>query len=559
MFEGCDRDTLAGMSDEALITAVAAATRSEATAAAQRLALIAEVTARHCEDEDEDSALKLIDGWAQAKAQISAACNLGPHATNTQMRIGVALRQRLPRTAALFATGALSAKVIGAITWRTHLVTDPEAMAHIDAGIAEDATGYGTLSEAALVTAVDHWVHRYDPVAVIRSKAAAKDRYIEFGDSDDPDGVVSFWGRMRATDATITNTRLDQLADTVCDHDPRTTRERRADAAAALAAGADRLTCLCGNPDCEGSGKDPRASAVNIYVLANELPDTGHGANPTPEPGPTPPGTPADQDPPRADPGSGEEPTPDTEPGAEPQPPAAPAAKTPPAPRTPASPPGARAGITVDGTIIPAHLLAELIATGATVRPLSSPADLGSESRYRPSAKLAAYVRMTVMTCSFPGCGKPAHRCDLDHVVPWPAGATHPANLRPLCREHHLLKTLNTGWTPKANPDATTTWISPTGHRYTAAPLAAVLFPHNTIDIPIPPVRHISLIDDHDTTPVLPRRQRTRKHDREYRINAERTRNATELALEHTRAQTSRAYPGPRTAGGYTDSDPPPF
>ncbi|TQK31833.1 hypothetical protein FBY28_4878 [Arthrobacter sp. SLBN-53] len=65
---------LSEMSDEALIDAVAAATREEAAAAARRLALIAEVTSRWCDDEDEFSALALIDGWAQAKAQISAAC-----------------------------------------------------------------------------------------------------------------------------------------------------------------------------------------------------------------------------------------------------------------------------------------------------------------------------------------------------------------------------------------------------------------------------------------------------------------------------------------------------
>ena len=230
--------------------------------------------------------------------------------------------------------------------------------------------------------------------------------------------------------------------------------------------------------------------------------------------------------------------------------------------------PGAGAGITLDGTIIPAHLLTELITTGATIRPLSNPADLTTEPRYRPSTKLAAHVRMTAMTCSFPGCGRPAHRCDLDHLTPWPAGATHPGNLRPLCREHHLLKTATTGWTPHANPNGTTTWTTPTGHRYTTAPLAPVLFPHTTTDTPIPTTRHITLIDQHDRTPTIPTRNRTRQHDREYRITTERARNARELALEHTRGQTPPTYPRPpttRTHGyfdtttAYTDSDPPPF
>ncbi|MFI2841817.1 DUF222 domain-containing protein [Mycolicibacterium sp. PDY-3] len=529
MFE---RSGLSELSDEELIAAVTDATRAEAAAAARRLALVAEVTARHCEDEDESSALKLIDGWALAKAEISAACTLGPRAASAQMRIAMALRDRLPKTAEAFARGLVSAKVINAITWRTQLVTDEDALGLIDAGIAGTAHQYGALSETALIRAVDFWVHKFDPVAVIRSRAAANDRYIDFGDTDDPDGVVSFWGRMRTTDAALSDTRLNDLAHSVCDGDPRTVAERRADALAAVLAGAETLTCLCGNPDCTGSGKNPRAGAVTIYVLTGQEPDTGHGAKP--DDGPTPDGS-GRQDP-RTGPAVPEEPA-ATRPESEPQPPSTPAAPTAPAASTRLG-----AGITLDGAIIPTHLLAELIAGGARVRPLNNPTELGSEPRYRPSAKLAAYVRMTAMTCCFPGCGKPAQRCDLDHVTPWPAGATHPGNLRPLCREHHLLKTVKVGWTPKAHPDGTTEWTSPSGQTYTTKPLGPVLFGHNTSEVEIPRARHITLIGERDNLadrePDIPRRQRTRQHDRQYRINAERTRNATAIAL---------------------DGDPPPF
>ncbi|CDQ44036.1 HNH endonuclease signature motif containing protein [Mycolicibacterium neoaurum] len=492
---------LRGLSDEALTSAITAETQAEAAAAARRLALIAEATSRWCDGEDEFSALKLIDGWAQAKAQIGAACNIGPHAANTQMRIAVALRERLPRTAAVFGTGAISAKVISAITWRTHLVTDLEALASIDAKIAENAHGYGVLSEAALTAAVDHWVHEFDPVAVIRSKTAARDRYLEFGDRDDPDGVVSFWGRMRATDAKITDARADELADGVCDNDPRTKRERRADAIAAVMAGGPRLTCLCGDPACARSGKDPRSGAVTIYVLTGQRPDTGEAAGPAPEPGPD--GGPSRD---RSNPMRGRvmnlrrASQPRNRPRLN-----SPRPKNPLLPRRPTP---------------------------------SSPADLGTENRYRPSAKLSAFVRMTFMTCAFPGCGRPAHKADLDHLTPWPAGATHPGNLRPYCREHHLIKTLKTGWIPTACPDGSTTWTAPTGHTYATRPLGPVLFPRKAFDTEIPRTRHITLLDHDNREPALPTRRRTRKRDREYRINAERVRNALEIALE---------------------SDPPPF
>ncbi|GAA2542235.1 HNH endonuclease signature motif containing protein [Mycolicibacterium diernhoferi] len=573
---------MAGMSDEQLISALTDATRSEAMAAADRLALVAEVTARQCDDEDDVIAHQVVDGWAFAKAQVSAACNLSPHAASTQMRIGVALRDRLPRTAALFGSGAVSARVIGEITWRTHLVTDEDALALIDAAIAAEATEYGALSEAALIRAVDLWVEKFDPIAVIRSKAAAKDLYVEFDDRDDPNGVCSFWGRLRATDKQALQQRLNDLADTVCANDPRTVRERRADALGALGIvgpSLQRLTCRCGDPGCAGSGKDPRSMAVNIYMLADQVP--GADARPAPQtgPGPTPTGEPGPE---------GPEPEPEPAPG--PDGPERPAAQTPtPAESdpTPAVDPaahvpfnsrpvatfaGAGVGVMLDGTVIPAAMLADLIATGAKVRPLREVADLPTERQYRPSTALTAFVRMCSQTCSFPGCSKPAHRCDLDHLIPWPAGATHPGNLRPLCREHHLVKTFRSGpngWTVKARPDGATEWTSPTGHTYVSTPGAAILFPHWNIHTTVPPPRHISLIHDDHSSAKMPTRQRTRAQDRAHRINAEHTRNATELAL----ASAAKDHNQDRITNGATappdifdsqttnaaDPDPPPF
>ena len=481
------------------------------------------------------------------------------------------LRERLPNTAALFATGALSAKIIGEITWRTQLVTDEEALALIDAAIAAEATTYGVLSEAALIRAVDFWVEKYDPIAVIRSKAAAKDLYVEFDDRDDPNGVSSFWGRLRATDKEAVKQRLHGLADTVCANDPRPLGERLSAAMGTLGVvgpSLERLACQCGDPDCAGSGKDPRSGAVVIYALTDQVPGTDARPAPAPGPGPQPAPEPA--------PAPGEPELP-AEPAADPESEGAaePAAQAPAEPAPAATLPGAGAGITLDGTIIPAAMLADLIATGAKVRPLAEVADLPTERQYRPSTALAAFVRMSAQTCSFPGCSTPAHRCDLDHLIPWPAGATHPGNLRPLCREHHLVKTFRSGpngWTVKARPDGATEWTAPTGHTYVSAPGAAILFPHWNIHTDVPPPRHISLIHDDHRGKMMPTRQRTRAQDREYRINAERSRNATELALAAAAREQNQdriangttppdgTYNDSFSSGGVTNNnDPPPF
>ncbi|MDO0974906.1 HNH endonuclease signature motif containing protein [Mycolicibacterium frederiksbergense] len=275
-----------------------------------------------------------------------------------------------------------------------------------------------------------------------------------------------------------------------------------------------------------GSGKDPRAGALTIYALTDQVPTASEDSPRQTRPGAA--GTP-DSEPIATEAAPEQEEPEPTAPAADTQP-AAPAACNP-------SP-----GVMLDGAIIPAAMLAELIAAGATIKPLSEIADLPAESRYRPSTALTAFVRMRAMTCSFPGCNRAAHRCDLDHITPWPAGATHPGNLGPLCRLHHLVKTFG-GWTPTAQSDGTTHWTAPTGHSYAKAPGAAILFPHWNIQTPIPRKRAITLINDHDRDTKMPVRQRTRVQDRAQRITTERARNQLQRALE--RAQN--------------DSDPPPF
>ncbi|MGK2854750.1 MAG: DUF222 domain-containing protein [Microbacteriaceae bacterium] len=534
------------LSDEALISAVTTATQTEAMAAAQRLALIGEVVARQCDDEDDTVAHQVIDGWAWAQAAVAAACNLNPYAASKQMRIAQALRDRLPRTAALFAKGAVSATVIDAITWRTHLVVDEDALVLIDTAISGEATEYGAHSEKQLIGAVDLWVEKFDPDAAVRSRRAAKDLYVEFDDKDDPNGVASFWGRLRVTDKKILEQRLNAMADTVCPNDPRRRGELRAAALAALGVvgpALERLTCLCGDTGCAGSGKDPRAGAVTIYALTDQVPAAGEdsprqttpGTAGTPESKPTAPEAAPEKD--EQTPAAESEPAGPSKPAAQAAStePAAPAAGAQPATSTPSP------GVTLDGAIIPAAMLAELMAGGATIKPLSEIADLPAERQYRPSAALTAFVRMRAMTCSFPGCNRAAHRCDLDHLTPWPAGATHPGNLAPLCRLHHLLKTFS-GWTPTAEPDGTIAWTAPTGHTYTKAPGAAIMFPHWNIQTPIPRKRAITLINEHDRDTKMPVRTRTRAQDRAQRITAERTRNQLERALERTESDSDPPF-----------------
>lgn len=105
------------------------------------------------------------------------------------------LRDRLPRTNALFLSGGLTAQRVATITWRTTLVDDDNALAQLDTALADTAKDWGPLWHDTLTQAVDFWVDKFDPVAVRRTRTCARTRNLTVGDRDDSDGTTSIWGR----------------------------------------------------------------------------------------------------------------------------------------------------------------------------------------------------------------------------------------------------------------------------------------------------------------------------------------------------------------------------
>jgi len=481
-------ESLAHADDDALVAAITGWARAEAAASARRLAAIGELVARRTRVADAVNRSRWsCDYWDAAAAEVAAAEQISHGMASSQMYLASALRERLPKVAALFLDGAINSRLVATIVWRTTLITNPYLLNAIDTDLAEAATALGPLSAAKTAAAIDALIDRHDPDAVRRQEREARGREVVVDSRNSENGTTALWGRLLATDASALDRRLTQLAHTVCDDDPRTLAQRRADALGALAAGADTLACACGDTDCPAGGTDARAANVTVYVLADPAAlDTA------------------------AEPrfGDGE------------QTPIAPALK----PRARPAP----SGHIIGGGTVPAPLLAQLVNSGATVKPLRHPADLPAEPHYRPSTALAAFVRARDLTCRFPGCDQPATHCDIDHAIAYPFGPTHPANLRCLCRKHHLLKTFWTGpggWHDIQQPDGTVEWTSPTGHTYTTRPGSTLVFPTLCMPAATPPAATSPAPPPAGRGLMMPTRTRTRIQDRAHRINSERALN----------------------------------
>ncbi|GLU90031.1 HNH endonuclease signature motif containing protein [Agromyces sp. NBRC 114283] len=106
-----------------------------------------------------------------------------------------------------------------------------------------------------------------------------------------------------------------------------------------------------------------------------------------------------------------------------------------------------------------------LITDPITAAPLTL-----DRTRYRTTTAQRRWLTHHYGTCTRPGCTRPAHQSDLDHLHPWAAGGpTNTTNLAPTCRTDHTLKH-HTKFRITRTPDGTITWHTPTGHTATTTP-----------------------------------------------------------------------------------------
>jgi hypothetical protein len=321
--------------DAGLIDAMGGAANLEAAVMARRLASMAELYHRRLrQDADRDGLA--VDVWACVSAEIAAAGRISRGRADHLLDVAVVLRDKLPAVAAVFAAGHVDYRVAAAAVSRTTLVSTGADIARIDALLAAGLPHWTRLSKKKLADKIDWCITEVDLVAKKEATTADEDRHIGIG--PDRRGTAEVYGTVRAADALALDARLSTLADTVCRHDPRTKDQRRADATGPLAAGADRLACLCGRDDCPAGSTEPADSDVQIHVLADQA--TLDGTSDTP-------------------------------------------------------------GYVEGYGPIPAEAVRD-IATHAKQRTVRHPGDAPAEPRYRPSAALAEFVRFRDSPASSP-------------------------------------------------------------------------------------------------------------------------------------------------------------
>ena len=71
-------------------------------------------------------------------------------------------------------------------------------MSKVDAEVAAEVIGWGALSVAKTEAAIDYWVDRYDPHALVRTELSARGRHIDVVPTDGGTGLAWIEGRCSA-------------------------------------------------------------------------------------------------------------------------------------------------------------------------------------------------------------------------------------------------------------------------------------------------------------------------------------------------------------------------
>ena len=179
----------------------------ESAACARRVAAMAAMlqTARAADGADERD-LWCTDTWDAVAAHIGAAQRITHGAASNQLLVAVALHERFPQVAKVFAEGLITYQLVRTVVQRGALVVDPDALHELDRLLAEALSNREPMSVATLEKTVDAFVAQVDPLAVHRTETRARGRSVDVGE-DDGGGMATVFATLFATDAKAFDTR----------------------------------------------------------------------------------------------------------------------------------------------------------------------------------------------------------------------------------------------------------------------------------------------------------------------------------------------------------------
>jgi Domain of unknown function (DUF222)/HNH endonuclease len=438
----------AALSDAGLIEAIVGFEHLTGWAQSRQARLLAEFARRRPGDDPTMVATDKSCAMSRfAPDEVGLALKLSRLTAKARLGRAVQLTQVLPETLQAWQQGQLDERRVTAVCDATHYLPVDKARA-VQQRVLDRAPEQ-TLSQlkAALKRAV---LHADPDGSRERHRAARRDRRVAVG--EEQEGMASLWALLSATDARSCFQWLTRLAQGCGKDDSRGMDARRADLMVSLLTGT--LTYATTDAD-----EDDDAGTGGTDA-------TGDGERSTPETGAKSGTESADTS---ADFGS-----------------AAGAGTEPPRPVNPGKP---LVQVLMPFTTllgldeqacelaghgpIPAELAREIAADATLKRlvydPLSGALLDHGRTTYRPPAALADFVRARDVHCRGPICGRRALDSELDHIVPYPKGATSETNLMGGCGHDHHAKHAP-DWRVRTRPGGRIEWITPTGHRYCSDP-----------------------------------------------------------------------------------------
>ncbi|MET9485317.1 DUF222 domain-containing protein [Nocardia sp. NPDC006630] len=255
------------MGDAELIEALRRAHGAAAFAQAAEITAIREVYRRHRAGNAEPGPGGIRAGEFAA-AEVAVAVQVSEAVAAALIDIGLAL-DSLPQTRLAFAAGRIDLSRVQVITEAMRGLAR-EVREALEPKLIEAAT---RSEPSRLRQTARRWVIRLDPEGEQRRREAREsDRDVRIRAVHD--GMAVFDGLLPAAGAQTVAMRLREMSLQVCEDDPRTMPQRRADALVALADGTGRLRCGCTHgKNCPQAGAptSPRRPLIQVGMSAETL------------------------------------------------------------------------------------------------------------------------------------------------------------------------------------------------------------------------------------------------------------------------------------------------